>query len=87
RREGAVIIGFALETGDAVVAAREKLARKGLDLLVINDAFEPGAGFSGDTNRVTLLEPDSEPRPLPLMTKSELADVLLDRVEELLDGR
>lgn len=87
RREGAVIVGFALETGDAVVSAREKLARKGLDLLVINDALEPGAGFSGDTNRVTLLEPDSEPESLPLMEKSELADRLLDRIEVLLSGR
>jgi phosphopantothenoylcysteine decarboxylase/phosphopantothenate--cysteine ligase len=87
RRNGAVIVGFALETGDAVAAAREKLARKGLDLLVINDALEPGAGFSGDTNRVTLLEPNSEPEALPLMPKSELADRLLDRVEELLSGR
>lgn len=87
RRDGAVIVGFALETGDAVAAGREKLARKGLDLLVINDAFEPGAGFSGDTNRVTLLEPDSDPETLPLMTKSELADRLLDRIEELLGGR
>lgn len=87
RRNGAVIVGFALETGDAVAAAREKLARKGLDLLVINDALEPGAGFSGDTNRVTLLEPNSEPEALPLMPKSELADLLLDRVEELLSGR
>jgi phosphopantothenoylcysteine decarboxylase/phosphopantothenate--cysteine ligase len=87
RREGAVIVGFALETGDAVAAAREKLDRKGLDLLVINDALEPGAGFSGDTNRVTLLEPGGEPESLPLMPKSELADRLLDRIEVLLSAR
>jgi len=87
RRDGAVIVGFALETGDAVATGREKLERKSLDLLVINDALEPGAGFAVDTNRVTLIGRDGKPEELPLMSKREVADRLLDRVEALLGER
>jgi phosphopantothenoylcysteine decarboxylase/phosphopantothenate--cysteine ligase len=87
RRDGAVIVGFALETGDAVSTGREKLERKSLDLLVINDALEPGAGFAVDTNRVTLIGRDGKPEELPLMSKREVADRLLDRVEALLGER
>lgn len=58
RKPGALIVGFALETGDAVAKAAAKLARKGLDLIVANDATEPGAGFEVDTNRVTLVDRD-----------------------------
>jgi phosphopantothenoylcysteine decarboxylase/phosphopantothenate--cysteine ligase len=88
RREGAVIVGFALETDDAVANARRKLAAKGLDLIVLNDAKEPGAGFAVDTNRVTILSRDGDqPERMPLLTKHEVADASLDRVEALLRGR
>jgi phosphopantothenoylcysteine decarboxylase/phosphopantothenate--cysteine ligase len=87
RRDGAVVVGFALETGDAVATGREKLERKSLDLLVINDALEPGAGFAVDTNRVTLIGRDGKPEELPLLSKREVADLLLDRVEVLLGER
>lgn len=84
RRPGSVIVGFALETADAVENGRRKLLAKGLDLLVVNDATEPGAGFEVDTNRVVLLSPDAPDEALPLMPKSEVADHILDRVEGLL---
>ena len=87
RRNGAVIVGFALETNDAVAAGREKLAAKGLDLIVVNDATEPGAGFGVETNRVTLLEAGGKEDALPLLPKSDVADAILDRVEALLDER
>ena len=87
RRPGSVIVGFALETDDVMVHAAEKLRAKELDLIVVNDAREPGAGFGGDTNRVTILAPDAEPVALPLMSKAEVADAILDRVEALLGGR
>jgi phosphopantothenoylcysteine decarboxylase/phosphopantothenate--cysteine ligase len=87
RRDGANMVGFALETGDALVTGREKLERKGLDLLVVNDALEPGAGFAVDTNRVTIVRRSGEAEELPLLSKAEVADHLLDRVEELLRGR
>ncbi len=54
----------------------------------MNDALEPGAGFGGDTNRVTLLAAGREdPEALPLLSKAEVADAILDRVEGLLRGR
>jgi phosphopantothenoylcysteine decarboxylase/phosphopantothenate--cysteine ligase len=87
RRNGSIIVAFALETGDALVRAREKLRSKDVDLLVVNDALEPGAGFAVDTNRVTLLARDGAEEALELMPKSELADVLLDRIERLIDER
>jgi phosphopantothenoylcysteine decarboxylase/phosphopantothenate--cysteine ligase len=83
RRPGAVIVGFALETGAAVDSAQRKLVEKGLDLIVANDATEPGAGFSVDTNRVTLLEKDGRREDLPLLPKTAVADEILDRVERL----
>ena len=87
RRPGAVVVGFALETNDAVAYGHAKLAAKGLDLVVVNDATEAGAGFGVDTNRVTLVGADGREERLPLMGKAEVADVLLDRVEALLRGR
>jgi phosphopantothenoylcysteine decarboxylase/phosphopantothenate--cysteine ligase len=84
RRAGSVVVGFALETADAVENGRRKLLGKALDLLVVNDATEPGAGFEVDTNRVVLLSPDAPDEALPLMHKSEVADHILDRVEGLL---
>jgi phosphopantothenoylcysteine decarboxylase/phosphopantothenate--cysteine ligase len=87
RKPGAVIVGFALETDDVLAHAQAKLTAKGLDLIVANDAREPGAGFGGDTNRVTLLAPSRPPEPLPLLPKTAVADAILDRVEALLGGR
>ena len=86
RRAGAVIVGFALETTDLEANARRKLAAKELDLIVLNDATEPGAGFGVDTNRVTLLARDGDgtPEALPLMPKPDVADAILDRLARLL---
>lgn len=87
RRPGSVTVGFALETDDVLAHAQAKLEAKGLDLIVVNDAREEGAGFGTDTNRVTLLASGAEPAVLPLMSKGEVADEILDRVEALLRGR
>jgi phosphopantothenoylcysteine decarboxylase/phosphopantothenate--cysteine ligase len=88
RRPGAVIVGFALETDDAIANARRKLDAKALDLIVLNDAREAGAGFAVDTNRVTIFTRGAEePERLPLLTKFEVADAILDRVETVLRGR
>jgi phosphopantothenoylcysteine decarboxylase/phosphopantothenate--cysteine ligase len=80
-KPGAVMVGFALETGDAVARGREKLARKQLDLIVVNDALEPGAGFEVETNRVTILARDGADIVVPLADKREVADRILDAVE------
>jgi phosphopantothenoylcysteine decarboxylase/phosphopantothenate--cysteine ligase len=81
RKPGSVIVGFALETGDALDKARAKLERKHLDLIVVNDALEPGAGFEHDTNRVALLDREGNVRILPLQSKREVAEAILDAVE------
>ena len=87
RKPGAVIVGFALETENAVLGGREKLASKDLDLVVVNDAREAGAGFGVDTNRVTILDRDGRDEALPLLSKSDVAEEILDRVEALLRDR
>ncbi|MGH7459172.1 MAG: bifunctional phosphopantothenoylcysteine decarboxylase/phosphopantothenate--cysteine ligase CoaBC [Longimicrobiaceae bacterium] len=87
RPAGCLVVGFALETGDAVEKGRAKLAAKGLDLLVVNDASEEGAGFETESNRVTLVAGSDEPELLPLLSKAEVADRVLDRVETLLPGQ
>ncbi|HEU4588709.1 MAG TPA: bifunctional phosphopantothenoylcysteine decarboxylase/phosphopantothenate--cysteine ligase CoaBC [Gemmatimonadales bacterium] len=81
RKSGSIIVGFALETGDAVTKGRAKLERKHLDLIVVNDALEPGAGFDHDTNRVALLGRDGSVSILPLQSKREVAEAILDAVE------
>lgn len=87
RKKGAVIVGFALETEDVLRHGREKLENKKLDMIVANSAVEEGAGFGVDTNRVTIISRNGEPEEIPLMQKTELADIILDRVENLLNGR
>ena len=87
RANGSIIVGFALETDDVVAHARSKLASKELDFIVLNDATEPGAGFGVDTNRVSIIARDGSEERLPLMSKPDVADAILDRVEGLLRGR
>jgi phosphopantothenoylcysteine decarboxylase / phosphopantothenate---cysteine ligase len=82
RKPGGMIVGFALETGDALAKGLAKLERKGLDLIVVNDALEPGAGFEKDTNRVALLGRDGTRQILPLQSKREVAEAILNRVEQ-----
>jgi phosphopantothenoylcysteine decarboxylase/phosphopantothenate--cysteine ligase len=87
RARGSIIVGFALETDDVVANGRAKLASKELDFIVVNDATEPGAGFGVDTNRVSIIARDGSEERLPLMSKPDVADAILDRVEVLLSGR
>jgi phosphopantothenoylcysteine decarboxylase/phosphopantothenate--cysteine ligase len=70
---GKVLVGFAAETGEGTERAKRKLEAKNLDLAVLNDVTEPGAGFEVDTNRVTLLRRDGSSESLPLMSKTDLA--------------
>lgn len=86
RKVGSVIVGFALETGDAVSKGKAKLERKDLDLIVVNDALEPGAGFEVDTNRVAILDREGGAQMVPLASKREVADKILDAVEARLGG-
>jgi len=83
-RNGIFTLGFALETENALENGRAKLEGKGLELIAVNLAGEPDSGFDVDTNRVTLLDAAGDTEALPLLTKDELADRLLDRIEESL---
>lgn len=82
-----VKVGFAAETNDLLANAREKLERKGLDLIAANDVSATDAGFGVDTNRVTLISRDGATDSLPLMSKYEAANAILDRVSALLRAR
>jgi phosphopantothenoylcysteine decarboxylase/phosphopantothenate--cysteine ligase len=85
RKPGSIAIGFALETNDLIDNARKKLEPKGLDLIVVNDATEAGAGFEVPTNRVTFLSRDGAPEELSLMGKEAVAEEVIERVMRLLD--
>jgi phosphopantothenoylcysteine decarboxylase / phosphopantothenate---cysteine ligase len=77
-KEGQITIGFAAETHDLIAEAGRKLAEKNLDLIVANDVNRPDSGFAVDTNEVTLIVRDGEPAPLPLLTKDEVAEKILN---------
>ena len=79
-----IAVGFALETDDLEANAATKLAAKSLDLIIANSAREAEAGFGYDTNRVTILDCDGGIEALPLLSKTETADRILDRIEALL---
>lgn len=81
---GQVLVGFALETDDAVNHAQGKLERKNLDLIVLNSLQDTGAGFGHDTNKVTLIGKGTKAEALPLLSKAEVARAILDRIETLL---
>ncbi|MGH2523229.1 MAG: bifunctional phosphopantothenoylcysteine decarboxylase/phosphopantothenate--cysteine ligase CoaBC [Anaerolineales bacterium] len=80
----AVVVGFAAESQNLVENAREKVFRKKLSLLVANDISAKDAGFSVDTNRVTLIGASGGVEQLPLLTKTQVAEAVLERVENLL---
>ena len=83
RRPSAFIVGFAAETHDVAANAREKLERKGIDLLVANDVSQQGIGFDAEDNEVLLLDRWGGARPLPRMPKSDVADAILSHVLSL----
>lgn len=85
RRPGQRFVAFAAETEELIAHAAEKLVRKRVDLIVANDVAAEGSGFEVDTNRVTLLFADGRQEALPLLTKREVADRLLDAIARL-DG-
>ena len=76
-----ILIGFAAETQNVLEYARGKLEKKNLDYIVANDVTEDGAGFNTDTNRILMISRTGEVERFPLMRKTELADIILDRLE------
>jgi phosphopantothenoylcysteine decarboxylase/phosphopantothenate--cysteine ligase len=83
RRSDQLVVGFAAEHGDrAVPSAREKLARKRLDAVVVNDVAQPGIAFEADDNEVVIVTADGD-RRVPRAPKSEVAGAILDAVLRL----
>jgi phosphopantothenoylcysteine decarboxylase/phosphopantothenate--cysteine ligase len=78
-----VLVGFAAESGDPVERGRQKLLRKGADLIVANDISSEGLGFDSDMNAATIISRDAT-EPFPVAPKTALAATILDRAESLL---
>lgn len=83
RKKGKVVIGFALETEDAVDNAKKKLKEKNLDAIVVNTPSKD-SGFNTDTNRVTFISKNQQTKKFPLMTKKEISLKLLEEIASLL---
>jgi phosphopantothenoylcysteine decarboxylase/phosphopantothenate--cysteine ligase len=77
------LVGFAAETGDNKERARKKLSEKGADIIVFNDVTARGSGFDVDTNEIAIIG-EEDALSFPLMSKEEVADVILDRIVHLI---
>ena len=74
------MVGFALETNDEENNARSKMQRKNLDIIVLNSLNDRGAGFGGDTNKVTIMDREGEKTVYELKTKTEVAKDITDKI-------
>ncbi len=84
KNENQILIGFALETDNEEKNAKDKLVRKNLDLIVLNSLNDKGAGFGGDTNRVTIIDRSNKIDKFELKSKVEVAKDILDKIENIL---
>ena len=84
RKEGRILVGFAMESENLIENAKAKMLEKNMDLIIANDLTKEGAGFQTDTNIVKILSRDEKIEELSLMDKTEVADRILDRVKSLL---
>jgi len=80
-----VVVGFAAESRDLAQNATEKLKSKRLDLIVANDISDQDAGFGTDTNRVTIIDAAGKAEALPLASKAEVAEIIIERLAALLE--
>ena len=86
-KKNQIFVGFAAETNDVVQYAKGKMEKKNFDFVVANNVSESGSGFGVDTNRVSIVNRDGTVDDLPLMSKLEVADEILDKVKKLLKAR
>lgn len=84
KREGNILIGFALETTDEIANAKRKLEKKNLDAIVMNSLREAGAGFGSGTNKITIMDRGGSVKEYPVKDKREVASDIVDYVEKLL---
>ncbi len=88
RKKGSrILVGFAVETENLVENARNKMKKKNMDIIVANDVTKEGAGFGHDTNIIKILSPEGGIENIPLMSKMEVADRILDRVKKIITSR
>lgn len=80
KREGQLLVGFALETSNEMAYAQEKLQRKGLDMIVLNSLRDKGAGFGTDTNKVTIIDRDGNTTEGSLKSKANVAKDIVDAI-------
>ncbi len=83
RRDDQTLVGFALETDNEMENGRSKLTRKRLDMVVVNSMRDAGAGFSGDTNKITVVTVAGDEKSFPLKSKAAVAGDIFDCIEEL----
>ncbi|WP_295935668.1 bifunctional phosphopantothenoylcysteine decarboxylase/phosphopantothenate--cysteine ligase CoaBC [uncultured Alistipes sp.] len=84
-KEGRLLVGFALETNDEQANAEAKLAKKNFDFIVLNSLRDAGAGFGGNTNKVSLIDRNGT-EELPLMSKPEVAAHIVDKIESIINA-
>ncbi len=87
RKGKRILVGFAAETSSLMEHAEAKLREKNLDLIVANDVTQPGAGFGVDTNIVRIIDSRGKIRNLPLLSKDEVANIVLDQVLKIIKKR
>jgi len=83
KRRNHILVGFAAETSELMENAAAKLQEKNLDIIVANDVTQPGAGFGVDTNIVKILDAAGKVKKVPLLSKDEVANIILDQVVKL----
>ena len=84
------IVGFSVETESVIAHSVQKMQTKNMDMIVVNNPLEKGAGFATDTNRVTMIDRDGGREDLPLLSKLEVADRILEKVARMIsvkDGK
>ncbi|MCB0695438.1 MAG: bifunctional phosphopantothenoylcysteine decarboxylase/phosphopantothenate--cysteine ligase CoaBC [Lewinellaceae bacterium] len=84
KRKGQILVGFALETTNELAYARKKLEAKKFDMIVLNSLRDPGAGFAGDTNKISLVYPSGEPVTFDLKSKADVAKDIVNALAALL---
>ena len=82
-KKGKIVVGFSVEIERQIEKAKEKLKKKRMDLVVANDITREDSGFGKDTNKATLIDKYGTIEELPVLTKSQLAHKILDKVKEI----
>ncbi len=84
KRADQILVGFALETNDAIANAQKKLVSKNLDIIVLNSLADSGAGFNVDTNKITIIDKQNKQKEFALKDKEEVACDIIDELEGLM---